>query len=516
MTPVLPPMTFLPAFRVAALVAALATTALASAPAESSPASAAESAPAALEPGRPGVLLTREEAIIRALRENQRIKVSSFGRGIARANVLAEYGRFDPAITFRREYSESEAPLPQPQQPELSRIDDYAVGLGGLTPWGALYEIGGSSRRQRGTANVFTDHYVSFGGISITQPLLRGFGLGANLANLRIAKADRGIADWEYRATVIDTITNVIFAYESLAEARQSLQIAQRSRELAAQLVRDNQSRNRIGTISDADVTQARARVANREETILIISRNVRDLENRLRTLIGEPVNLGPGTVALQLEPLEPAAAPSPDGAADLQQALELRPDYQAAKLGITRYRAAHAFARNQLLPRVDFVGSYGYNGLDRDFSASRARVQDRDHRAYSAGVVVSVPLTFAEGRGRARAAKLAVRQSEADLVRVEQDIAVAVASAIGQLETTARRVEATTRAYELAQQALDAEQKKFRAGTSSTFVVLQLQEQLAAVQSNQVRAIADQRRAVANYHRELGATLAAFNVTLE
>ena len=100
------------------------------------------------------------------------------------------------------------------------------------------------------------------------------------------------------------------------------------------------------------------------------------------------------------------------------------------------------------------------------------------------------------------------MRQTEADLARLEQDIAIAVAAAAGQIETTRERVAATRTAFELAKQALDAEQKRFRAGTSRTLDVLQLQEQLAAVESSQVRALADERRAIANYERELGSTL--------
>jgi outer membrane protein TolC len=204
------------------------------------------------------------------------------------------------------------------------------------------------------------------------------------------------------------------------------------------------------------------------------------------------------------------------DASADLQRAFQLRPDYQAARLGITRRRASSALAQNQLLPRVDFVGNYGYSGMNRDFGTARRQVWDRDVRAYSAGVVISIPLTFAEGRGRARAAKLSVRQSEADLARFEQDIAVDVASAAGQIETTQRRVTAAATALRLAGQALEAEQKKFTAGTTSTFLVIQAQDQLALTQNSYARALADQRRAQANYERELGTTLLNRNITLE
>src|SRR5262249_26158474 len=151
------------------------------------------------------------------------------------------------------------------------------------------------------------------------------------------------------------------------------------------------------------EVTQARARVANREETILILQRRVQDVENQLRLLVGETkfsVN-GPA-----LETIELGAAPdlTVDAASDLKKAYDLRPDYQSARLGVAIDRAYLAQAWNQLLPRVDFVGSYGYGGVNRDFRTARDQVRDEDARSFSTGLVVRVPLTFTAERGRARA----------------------------------------------------------------------------------------------------------------
>lgn len=480
----------------------------------------AQPAPNAAPPPPPIALaatrLTLDEAIARALQNNRSIKVSELGRGIARANVLAEYGRFDPALTFRRSYSESENVVgPTAITASSIQHDQYAAGLEGILPLGTLYNIGGRSSNYRGLFNNYRDTFESFGGISVTQPLLRGFGLGANLASLRIAKADRAISDWEYRQTVIDTVTNVILVYSSLAEARDGLRIAVRFRDLAARLVTENEARNRVGSLSDADVTQARARAAYREEQILLAQRQIKVLANQLRALIGEG-GIAADAPDFVVDPLTPLTTPPMDGAAELNRALQLRPDYQAARQVISRRRATRSLAVNQLLPQVDFVGSYGHNGLAPDFATSRAQVRARDSRAYSAGVVVSVPLTFAEGRGRARAAKLSVQQAQTNLEAIEQEIAVGVANAIGQLQTAQERVRATYRAYELAQQALDAEEKRFRAGASSTFFVLQLQEQLAVAENSHVRAIADQRRAFASYERAVGATLINHNLQVQ
>jgi outer membrane protein len=468
-------------------------------------------------PRAPAAPLSLDDAIRMALQNNQRVKVSAFSPQISRANLLAAYGAFEPALTFRRSYAENETagPISPFTNRPLTQTDNYSLSLDGLAPWGMTYSIGGTATNSRGTFNAFSDNYVTFGGISVTQPLLRGFGFGATLANLRVAKANRGISDWEHRRTVIDTVTNVILVYNSLQQARDTAKIAHQSRDLTAQLVTDNERKLAVGSTSDAEVTQARAQLASREESVLFAERQVRDTENQLRLLLGES-NFPLDGPSLDTVELAPSANVALDVAADLKKAYALRPDYQAARLGIVIDRANQTLAQNQLLPRVDFVGSYGYNGLDPDFRTARNQVRNEDARSYSAGVVVRLPLGFTEGRGRARAARLALRQSEVDLTRLEADIAIAVTTAAGQIETAQQRVAASRTAYDLAQQALSNEEKRFKAGTSTTFLVLNQQQSLSTAQNAYARALADQRRALANYERELGTTLATHGIVVE
>jgi outer membrane protein TolC len=141
--------------------------------------------------------------------------------------------------------------------------------------------------------------------------------------------------------------------------------------------------------------------------------------------------------------------------------------------------------------------------------------VADQDNRAYSAGVQVSVPLTFAQGRGKARAARLQLRKDEAYLQLTEENIALSVAEAAGQVETTRKRVDAAKAARDLNDQLLQAELKRLRAGTGSTFSVLYQQTQLIQADVQYAQALADQRSAVAYYEHEIGTTLADYRLTL-
>jgi outer membrane protein TolC len=463
--------------------------------------------------------LTLDDAVRLALANNRSIKVDAYSRAIARANLLSAYGQFDPALNFNRSYGQTySASSASPQNgflppATLIQADYYSLALGGVLPWGLQYSLGGNAQNQRGAYNGFASNYLTTGGITITQPLLRGFGFGANLLGVRVARADRAISDWQYRQTVIDTVTSVVIAYSNLAAAHEILRITRSSRDLAAGLFAENEKRFKVGSMSANDVTSARARTALREEAILYAERAVRDYDNQLRLLVGEETFSPDGPLLAIEPPPPPEVAVQP--AADLKKALALRPDYQRARLGLAKSRYNQASARNQLLPQVDFVGSYGYTGYDQNFAASRRQVAERDNRAYSAGVAVSVPLTFARGRGQARAARLQVRQAEADLKRLEEDVALAVATAAGQIETTDKRVEATRAALKLTQQSLDEEIKKLRAGASSTFNVLYIQDQLAGAENSFYQALVDQRRAAAIYEHETGATLARYHVIL-
>jgi len=472
------------------------------------------------EPEAPKITLN--EAIQQALVKNYSIKVQGYDAAIASARVTESLGKFDPTLNGNYTVSASDNPsqidagtgLPTPGG--SVRTTDYGMNVGGLLPWGMTYQLGTTTNNTRGTFNGYADSFSTFAGVSGTQPLLRNFGFGATLASIRIAQVNRGISEWQFRQSVMDTITRVIFAYNDLNFSYANYRTAVRSRDLAASLLAENEKRFKVGSMSEYDVTSARSRAASREEGILTAENYIRQSENALKQLITDTRT--PSLLTQRLAIVEPAPAPIVvvDAAADFHTALEKRPDYQQAKLALKRDGINSRLQRNQLLPRVDLVGSYGYNGNNTELRVSRQQLRDEDYRAYSWGVVVSVPLTFTTERGRLRAARLQQRQSETDLERVEQDIVVRVGNAADQVETGQKRIQATRKARELAQATLDAEVKRLRAGQSNTFFVSQQQEILTFAEVAEASAQSDYHKALADYDRQLGVTLEKLNVNIE
>jgi outer membrane protein TolC len=468
---------------------------------------------------RPTVLkLTLESAIQAALSKNFAIQVQRFEPKIAKEGVTRELGRFDPVfdITAERfENSQGDAFVNNIhlEKRDINRIDRLSAGLSGATSIGLTYDLGLGTRNNLGLFNNFTDAYEARGSIALTQPLLRGFGTAANLAQVRIARNNVMVSDWALRSRIIDIITETNFVYNELHFAHEALLVAERSRELARQLLVDNQARVTIGVKSPLDVTEARAQVAAREEGVILAQRAVRDNENFLKQLVTNDMERML-SVAVEIEP-PPAIPFRADVPAGIHDALELRPDYRQNVLEIERRNITLAFTRNAALPRFDLTGSLAMLGFDNDIGSSINRIPRRDQTAWTIGAIVSIPIPNREGRGATNAAKLEAAKSLVALQRLEQQIVVDVDNASGHVITSRERIASTREARRLAKETLDAGEARLRAGGGTTFEVLELQKKLTEAEAAVLRAEADYNKAIGEYHRQTGTALRVHNVVL-
>lgn len=478
--------------------------------------------------------LSLQKAIQLALGKNFRIKVDEFNPKIAKARQLSVSGNFDPVAELSYTQSRDDQELrtlnnnlttatvgPGQPTPDLFARNTGAevdASISGLTPWGLTYDIGPSlnidDSNQRDPDYT---RYNTFFGVSVTQPILRNFGTDVNLAGLRITRADRAISQWQFRQEIIDVITETISVYSELYFSLGNLGVERRSRELAQQLLTDNQKRSDIGVMAPLDVLQAKSDVAAREERVIVAERAVFDNQNFLKQLVTDEIS-NILTLGLTIEaPVLPQTSP-PDPAKDFARAFELRPDYRQALLDITKRNINVVFTRNQALPRLDLVASFGVNGIDTDLGDSLSRVSGQKNNNFSGevGGVFSMPIPNRTGRGNLEVAKLEVARALVDLKRLEQTVLVEADNAAGQISTTRKRIEATRVAREFAQETLAAAQSRLEAGTTTTFEVLQFQRDLATAEVNELRAQADYIKAMAEYARRTGLTLEKNGIILE
>jgi outer membrane protein TolC len=466
---------------------------------------------------RPTVLkLTLETAIQAALAKNFAIQVQKFEPKIAKEGVTEQLGHFDPVFSLSAERAENAFPTVfengiHLRNRALNRTDLLSADLAGATSIGLSYDLGVGTNNNLGIFNDFTNFYTTSASLTLKQPLLRGFGTAANLAQVRIARNNVMVSEWALRKEVIDTITTTNFVYNELHFAKENLRVAMQTRGLAEQLFKDNQARMQIGTMASLDVAEARAEVAAREEAVILAQRSILDNENLLKQLVTNDIEKLLD-VRIEIEP-----PPSPPFRADvnggIRDALELRPDYRQAILTIERNNITLAYTRNQVLPRFDLTGSLALLGIDNDIGSSFNRIGNRDRTAWTLGAIMSIPIPNREARGVRNAAALESAKSLVALKQLEQQIVVDVDNASGQIVTSRERIASTNEATRLAQESLDAGNKKLNAGTGTTFEVLDLQQKLAAAQAAELRARADYNKAVSEYQRQIGTALKVHNV---
>ena len=435
------------------------------------------------------LLLTKEEALTRALDSNLGIKIERARVEIAEQGVELEKGVFDPKLSASV----------TTESGNNQTTDSVAVDLGGLVSTGGRFSLGVSSNE----SVLIDDRFNSFAGLTFRQPLLRNFGFTTNLAALRIARYQFGLSEWEFKQALLDTVASTIFAFNDLYEAQKNLESSIRIRDLTNQTVLDNEKRVALGIIARLDVVEAQAQLASRDERVLAATNSVTRAQNRIKPLIFDNAQ---EALSYNLEAQgygEPQI--SDDFSALLTSLLDSAPNYRIGviALEIARLRLVHD--RNQTLPTLDLIAQAGFRGTGGSLGGSIESAFSRDNDFYSLGVSIEFPVFNRSGRAREAISAQRERIAEVDLERIKQAIQFEFHTSFQIMQTNHKRVDATRSARELAAQSLEAEQKKLEAGTSSTFFVLRLQSDLALAELREISAVADYNRSVADFNRLRG-----------
>ena len=459
--------------------------------------------------------ITLQQCIHQALTSSLDLKIERLSPRVERWSMVRELAAFEPSLIGQGNFQNAYTPLDPTAsasltgRPESTYQQTLSVNssLVGKLPTGTEYSLSANENRYHG--DYVRSNFLFTGGtvLTLTQPLLKNFGLGANLAGWRVARKNREIAVLGLTQKLIQVVSEVSAAYYELVFAIENHKAALEGLHSAESLLSDSRALVQAGVLSPLEVTQAEAGAAERQEAVLVTEYQIKERANYLRLLMGTDVAADGATTLLPVD--LPVATPVVlDQPASLRTALTLRPDYLQAQRFVEQQGLIVRYNRQQLWPQVDLKGSYGLNGVGQSFGGMTDDLGSRIHPAWSVGVVVVVPL----GNGRARAdyqtAKLNQERVLLNLKRLEQIVVVDVDNAIAQVRSIYKRIEATQVARRLAEESLRAEQKKLREGLSTSFLVLQAQTQLTAAHTSEIRARVSYNQALITLARAEGSTL--------
>jgi HAE1 family hydrophobic/amphiphilic exporter-1 len=189
------------------------------------------------------------------------------------------------------------------------------------------------------------------------------------------------------------------------------------------------------------------------------------------------------------------------------------RPDLVQARIDVESQGITLKYDRNQLYPQLDLNGEYGYNGVGQVYSGTFDEYAQANHPFYYYGASVSIPLSNVKARNALKSDKASLRQKLLTLKQLEQNIMVEIDNSVQQVQADYQGVQASKQARIYAAAALDAEQKKYNVGKSTTFTVLQLQNTLTVDRGAEIRSIANYNEDLAKLSQNEGTTLEELNI---
>jgi outer membrane protein TolC len=468
--------------------------------------------------------LTLEECIQAALQHNFDVQITRFAPELARYALSTSYGSYDPLFSFSGQHTFNQSPGGVDPQfgrypGTLTTADGFNTAFQGVVPWGMSYNLSGNiSDRISKLSGVEVDE-TSSGSISVLQlrqPILKNSWIDSTRLSIVLNKKNLKISELDLLLQIMTTVTAVQEAYYNLIFSEENVKVQTAARDLAKRLLEENKTKVRIGALAPLDEKQAESQVAS-SEADLLQALGTRDTQQRvLKFLLSDDYSKWEDVVVKPTESLQ-AVPQAFNKQESWQKGLSQRPDLNQAKLSLEKQGYVVRYQKNQLYPQLDLFGSYGFNaGNTPEYSGAFAQLADGSSAFYSAGAGVSLPLGNTGARYNYKVAKATKEQMTLTLKKLEQTVLVQIENAIAVATTSFERVRATKNASDFAEAALDAEQKKLQNGKSTSFQVLQLQRDLTAARSAEIRALADYNIALSQLALNEGTTLERRKITLD
>lgn len=511
--------------------------------------------------------LTLEEAIELALTNNNDIDTSRNDVQIAEFNFRGARGIYDPVIVSQGYYESRTTPTASTiggaTNGSVTQSQFFGnAGVSGFSPFAGGFYSSGFTNSRTTTSNLnatLNPQFPTDFTVSYTQPLFRGRRFDVNRRNIEIARKNLSLTDSQFRQRAIEVIALVEQSYWNLAFALRNLQVQIDAVKQARTQLESNQRQVNQGVLAPIDVIAATAQITTFEQSVYTAQEDVTRAENTLKTLMLPDRTTD--TWSRPITPVSPISLEPPRIGLEIavSEALANRPELTQLETNKEINQIDLRYYRDLTKPQIDLIGSYTAAGLAGTATPPRAttpsalttRVNDlsllagldplpagtttstvppnlvggyftslgnllgQDYPTYRIGVAVSLP--WGNTTAKANLGRTLVEGTRIGNLRAqaEQVVEAEVRNALQALRSAEARVASALAARESAEKLSESEQRQFRAGTTTFYLVLQRQTELLAARSRELQAQTDLNKAISEFQRATGTTLAANNVTV-
>ena len=448
---------------------------------------------------------------------------------------------FDPTLTGNMGVEHQATPLSNLQLygvPALQlNTGQVNLNFSQALPTGTIYSFEVDNNRQT-TNSIFSSlspQLGTFYRVTVTQPLLAGFGTGPNLRFLHIAKNNKKISDIAFKMQIIATVTQVANIYWDLVSAYQEEKVNEQSAGFAQRNFENAKKQLQLEAIPAMDVMRAEAEVSRRDQDLTVAKTNLQLQESLMKNALTR--NLDDPT--LESMPVIPTdrldtvlEIPERPAQELIEQALRDRPELSESTLDLRNREITRKAASNALLPSVNLVGFYGGNGLAGQQNPVYAEpftplvptnwwggfqnAFNNSSPDYYVGLNLNVPFRNRVAKADQYRSELEYRQAELREQQLRKQIRIEVRNAEYALEQGRARVDAARKARDLAQKTFEIMQKEETLGAGSSFQTLTSQRDLALAELDLVNASTAYQKSKLELQRSVGTTLEDNNIQIQ
>ena len=381
---------------------------------------------------------------------------------------------------------------------------------------------------------------------TLTQHLLQGFGFAPNNRCIRIAKNNREISDVAFRLQVISTLNQIQGMYWDLVYAYEYAQVQKQSLAFADKTLSDTKKQVEIGTLAPIEVVRAQSTVAQDQQALTVAMTNLQLqqllMKNALSRSLQDP-RLADAEVIPTSTMEVPATEPVVPTEDLVKDALSHRPELAEARITLTNDEISIKAVHSALMPTLDLFAYYGGSGVGgsqnpanicpttgpqppfcnpagtippRGYGDTLSQLVDSTAPDKGIGFTLNIPLRNRAAQATQVRSLLEYRQAQMRLQQLENQVRIEVRNAQFAVQQNRASVAAAQAAVELAKQSLDAEEKKYGLGASTTTLVLQNQTALTQAQSTLVSATAAYQKSRIELDRATGLTLDHYGVIMD
>jgi outer membrane protein TolC len=482
-----------------------------------------------------------------ALQQNLDIAIQETNQEISKKKIQEQAGSYDPQLTAQLSTNSSKSANTQTYDSSATNFNKQDNSQWNFTFRQAV-KTGGSFQAQwnsnRGASNsiasVFNPNYRSSYTIQFTQPLWRNLKIDSNRANIKLANLDLNTNDSQFKQKVTDVISNIQSSYWDLVSAIRNYEIRRNSVKLAQINLRDNRKKVEVGTIAPIEVTDAEATAAAREVDLISAEETILRAENTMRSLVSNDRNSEIWKKVIIPTDLPDFKEYKVDIDLAIDSAMKNRPELEQARINLQQLDIRNRLTRNTRKWQFDLTGQFGATGNAGPQGCQKNQLTGDcilvggnpillTPAALVGGLGTSYKTMFTEGftnwqiafqvtiplRNRTVDSQLAQqgiqnRQQLMNIRKSEQSIQVDVRNALQTLESNRKQVESAGVARKLAAERLSGEQKRFEAGLSQNYLVLQRQNELSTQEYAELQALIRYKQAIITMQKSMYTLLEA------